>query len=266
VRPAITWTEGRNTVRSHRSPHERQLDTELLREARAYPERDELADGVPPRASEEALRAERRLIRLGLDLHDGPLQDVVALGLELRLLAEHLSPLLSDGDDGRRVLGRMDDLSARLFALENDLRELAHSAETPAIAARPFRGAVAEKLEEFERTTDVRVQGQLDGDFDELTPSQRIALLRILEEALANVRKHSGARNVSVAMAADEQAARAEIADDGQGFDVESALVRAARRGRLGLVGMAERVRLLGGHFDIHSRPGATRITVQLYR
>jgi signal transduction histidine kinase len=48
----------------------------------------------------------------------------------------------------------------------------------------------------------------------------------------------------------------AEIADDGRGFEVAKTLIRAAKRGRLGLVGMGERVRLLGGRFDVDSRPG----------
>jgi hypothetical protein len=57
------------------------------------------------------------------------------------------------------------------------------------------------------------------------------------------------------------------VTDDGAGFNVERTLVRAARSGRLGLVGMAERVRLLGGVFDIDSAPGAgTTISVSLPR
>jgi signal transduction histidine kinase len=57
----------------------------------------------------------------------------------------------------------------------------------------------------------------------------------------------------------------AEITDNGRGFDVERTLVKAARNGRLGLVGMSERVRLLGGRFDVQSRPGGpTTVSVVL--
>jgi signal transduction histidine kinase len=52
----------------------------------------------------------------------------------------------------------------------------------------------------------------------------------------------------------------AVVRDDGRGFDVERALVRAAERGRLGLVGMAERVRLLGGRLEVDSRPGGPTV------
>jgi signal transduction histidine kinase len=58
----------------------------------------------------------------------------------------------------------------------------------------------------------------------------------------------------------DQRGIRAEISDDGCGFDTESTLVRAARAGRLGLVGMHERVRMLGGRTEIVSRPGGPTV------
>jgi signal transduction histidine kinase len=96
------------------------------------------------------------------------------------------------------------------------------------------------------------VSGNLEG----LTTSQRIALVRIVQEALSNVREHSGASRVSVAVGVRRNHIWAEIEDDGHGFEVEPTLVRAARNGRLGLVGMGERARLLGGRFDVVSRRG----------
>ena len=62
-------------------------------------------------------------------------------------------------------------------------------------------------------------------------------------------------------MAAGEESVQASISDNGCGFDVEkTTLIAGARRGRLGLVGMSERVRLLGGRFDIESEPGASTV------
>jgi signal transduction histidine kinase len=88
-----------------------------------------------------------------------------------------------------------------------------------------------------------------------------------VQEALSNIRDHSGAKRVSVSVSVRRSSVHAEIVDDGRGFVVERTLVRAARRGRLGLVGMSERVRLLGGRFDVDSRPGGpTAISVVLPR
>jgi signal transduction histidine kinase len=89
-----------------------------------------------------------------------------------------------------------------------------------------------------------------------MTASQRIALYRIVQESLANVREHSGASMVRVRVHGGTRGTEAQIEDDGRGFEVADTLIRAAKRGRLGLVGMGERMRLLGGSFDVQSRPG----------
>ena len=117
------------------------------------------------------------------------------------------------------------------------------------------------------RNAGVEVAVEIDLDAELVTASQRIALLRIAQEGLSNVRDHSGAASVSLSVLDHGTHVTLRLTDDGAGFNVERTLVRAARRGRLGLVGMAERVRLLGGTFDLESSPGAgTTIAVTLPR
>jgi len=88
-----------------------------------------------------------------------------------------------------------------------------------------------------------------------------------VQESLANVREHSGANEVQVKVHSGERGTEARIVDDGRGFEVAKTLIRAAKRGRLGLVGMGERVRLLGGSFDVESSPGGpTSISLMLPR
>src|SRR5439155_8659217 len=95
--------------------------------------------------------------------------------------------------------------------------------------------------------------------------SQRIALFRIAQEGLANVREHAAATKVSVTLEQLSDGVRLTIIDDGDGFDVSHTVVSAARRGRLGLVGMSERVRLLGGSFSLTSSLGTgTQIVATL--
>ena len=98
-----------------------------------------------------------------------------------------------------------------------------------------------------------------------LTDSQQIALLALIREGLNNVHKHSGAHGVTITIAAHAEGVDAVITDDGRGFDPEKTLVRAAREGHLGVVGIHERVRMLGGRARIESRPGGpTVISVSL--
>ena len=81
-------------------------------------------------------------------------------------------------------------------------------------------------------------------------------MFRAIQEALANVREHAGATTVSVRVRARRSAIELQIVDDGMGFEVERALAKAAQRGRLGLVGIGERVRMVGGTFELESQPG----------
>ena len=100
---------------------------------------------------------------------------------------------------------------------------------------------------------------------DDLTMSQRIAVVRIVQEALSNIREHSGATKVTVSVRVSEHRLELVIVDNGSGFDVREAATAAARRGRLGIVGMNERVRLLGGVFALESEPGVgTTLTASI--
>ena len=190
---------------------------------------------------------ERLLVRLGFDLHDGPLQQVYVLAQDVRLLREQVEQLLDDASRAP-VLGCFSDLEAQLAELHRDLRDLAHSLEPRALLEEPLPDAVARELTTFERRTDASTSLSLEGSFDDLTPSQRIALLRVLQEALSNVRQHSGARSVAVTVVADGDGTRLTVRDDGRGFNV------AEQETGLGHVGMRERLRLLDGRLEVTSR------------
>jgi signal transduction histidine kinase len=211
--------------------------------------------------------SERRLARLGLDLHDGPVQDVLALASEIRLFRTQLARALDGNVHAAILLGRVDDIDARTVAVDHDLRELARSLESPAILKAPLPDLVRQEIEVFGRRTGIEVDLALEGSFEPLTPSQGIALLRIVQEALQNVESHSRARQVRVALHGGRRELQVSVTDDGRGFDVEPTLVEAARGGHLGLVGMNERVRLLGGRFDVQSAVGGpTTVAAEIPR
>jgi signal transduction histidine kinase len=210
--------------------------------------------------------ANRKLARLTLDMHDGPLQDVIALLGDVRLYKSQLKQHLVGLPSADLLLGRVDDFEARLLAIDDELRQFAQSFESPSMLELPFAEAVQAEIEPT-RNAGVEVTVEIDLDAELVTASQRIALLRIAQEGLSNVRDHSGAASVSLSVLDHGTHVTLRLTDDGAGFNVERTLVRAARRGRLGLVGMAERVRLLGGTFDLESSPGAgTTIAVTLPR
>jgi signal transduction histidine kinase len=199
---------------------------------------------------------ERLLARLGFDLHDGPIQDVAALAGDIHLFRSQLDAILASGAGTAGLAGRIDDLDARVRAVDSSLRQMVHSLESPTVARRPLDEAIRGEVEAFTNQTDQGVDLVLRGDFSDLTDSQRIAVLRIVQESLTNIREHSAATEVSVEVTATAEEISAEVRDNGRGFDVERTFVRAARAGRFGLVGMSERARLLGGRFDVRSSLG----------
>jgi len=204
---------------------------------------------------------DRRLTRLGFDLHDGPLQELLLLGEDLRMFRGQLAAVLGEDRQAWLLQGRLDDLDARLAALERGLRSISTAVHTSAPADGPFGEAVRGMADAFAARTGIAPSLRLDGDLTLMSPSQRIAVLSVVGEALNNIREHGrGAAEVEIRMALDADGVSARVRDDGCGFDVEAALLGAARHGRIGLAGIHERVRLLGGECVLDSRPGGPTV------
>jgi signal transduction histidine kinase len=214
-------------------------------------ERASLFDRRVQREHDLVAAGERRLLRLGFDLHDGPLQEIVALAEELRAASNQISSVVPD-DFRSRVRGRFNDVHARLGALDESLREIAHSIRSTTAVARPVADAVELELRALENAAGIQTHLQVEGDLSGLSDSQKIVLFRAVQEALSNVRKHSGAEKVSVKVRSRRTFVELTVTDDGRGFDP-----RGLDTGRLGLAGISERVRLLGGVVEIETNLGS---------
>ena len=156
-------------------------------------ERASLFDRRVQREHDLVAAGERRIMRLGFDLHDGPLQEIVALAEELRTASTQIAAVVPD-DFRQRVRGRFNDVHARLGALDESLREIAHSIRSSTAVARPVADAVGAELRALENATGIEVDLQVEGNLSSLSDSQKIVLFRVVQEALSNVRKHSAAR------------------------------------------------------------------------
>jgi signal transduction histidine kinase len=202
--------------------------------------------------------AERRLVRLGFDIHDGPVQDVAALLADLRLVKERLGDIAP-------AAAALGDLETRLRVLHQELRDLAQSLESRALVDRDLREVLESDAAAFRRRCDTDLELQITGDLEELTASQRTATARIAQEALSNIREHSRASRARLRVHADDREISISVWDDGVGFGARRS--RASQQGRLGLVGMRERTRLLHGSLLVESRPGGpTAIEARLPR
>jgi signal transduction histidine kinase len=228
----------------------------------AVAERDRIARASESNGDRLLQTYERRLKRAAFDLHDGPLQDLAALAGEVRQLRSQVD----DAEMPSEVLvGRLDDVTGRIGELDRVLRGVMHSLESSTLAEGPVEECLEREAETFRRRTNAEIDVQISGRIDDLTMSQRIAVVRIVQEALSNIREHSGATKVTVSVRASDHRLELVVVDNGDGFDVRETATAAARRGRLGIVGMNERVRLLGGVFALDSAPGeGTTLTASI--
>ena len=194
-------------------------------------------------------REERR--RIARDLHDMALQDLSGTLQSLRLThlrSRGMEPELNFEEE-------LEALQRALSGLRSAIHDLRHEKE------RPFVEAV-ESLVELNRQATPECQVRLivgKGFPKGLAGEVGVELLRVLQEALTNARRHSGARNVEVRLRMEREEVLAEVSDDGRGFDP------ASTRTGVGLSVMRERVEALGGNIEVESVPGeGARVEVRV--
>ena len=179
---------------------------------------------------------------------------------DLRIFRDQLRPIVEEHPSAGRILGRLEDLGAQLVALDGDLRRILSSVQSPFIQHGSLPDALKHITDAFASRTGVEAQVRIEGELAGLSDSQQITLLAFVREALNNIREHSRASKVTITLTAHAGGVDAGVSDNGRGFNPETTLVRAAREGHLGLVGIHERVRLLGGSATIDSKPGGPTV------
>lgn len=196
------------------------------------------------RAQEE----ERR--RVARDLHDEVNQALTAIVLRLEALTHDAPPELeAELVETKRLANQ---------AME-ELLQLARQLRPTALDDLGLVPAIEAQVRQFKSQTGIGARLDAQGDLSHVGDDQQLAIYRVAQEALTNVARHSGAHQVEVQLAAHNGGVELRVADDGAGFRPSG-----GHRG-LGLDGMAERARLLGGQLEIDSRPGAgTTVSLRL--
>jgi PAS domain S-box-containing protein len=191
-----------------------------------------------------AEEAERH--RLARELHDQMGQNLTALGLGLKSLTDAI-PAASAA---RAKLQRMQELAD---LMGREVHQLALELRPTALDDLGLQTALSNYVDAWSGRSGVEADFHGTGlDGGRLPPAVETALYRVVQEALTNVLKHAGARRVSVVLRRADGDALAVVEDDGRGFDAEAAPGPA----RLGLLGMRERLALVGGALTVESAPG----------
>jgi signal transduction histidine kinase len=196
---------------------------------------------------------EEERARISRELHDDIIQQVALLGINLEvLLAGGYEGQNDDVSLEREALDRVRQIAASIRALSHQL----HPAKLRLTGLLPALASLQTELSRPGLTitfTHENVPGTLPHDLT-------LCLFRIVQEALQNAVKHSGARQASVHLAGTSDGLALTVADNGRGFDVDAAWGKG-----LGLISMVERLEPFGGTLNIRARPGSgTRLDVNV--
>jgi signal transduction histidine kinase len=219
--------------------------------------RAEQAERELRRLSQQLVQAqEEERKSLSRELHDEIGQTITGLRMEISNL-------------GRIPPSNRKEFEERLRSAKSIAEQLMKNVRDLAMGLRPailddlgLAPAIEWQAREFSRRTGVPANVSLSGELSALDDRQKTALFRIVQEALTNVARHAKASAVNIRLDADDSRVLLEVNDDGKGI-----ADGAQRPGGLGLLGIEERARELGGAVAIHSGPGAgTRLEVELPR
>jgi len=141
------------------------------------------------------------------------------------------------------------------------VRRFIYDLRSPALAEVGLFPAIAHYADDYQKQFGIAVRAQISDNPWRLPASAAVAVFRIVQEALQNVRKHAAASSVGISAEIDGNALRFSIEDDGRGFDVPE--VNALQSRNFGLTSMRERADLIGADLQLVSSPGhATRVTL----
>lgn len=202
--------------------------------------------------SRELIKAqENERLRIATELHDHLAQDLAALKMDLGGL---LDPPTPSAEDLPRQLGALAD---RLSGAITAIRDIAYDLLPPGLEDLGLVRTLSRYCADFAKRTGLSVEFFADGmEGLRLGFETQINIYRMTQESLTNVRKHAKADQVTVRIILSHPNVIVRIEDNGQGVDLEKRQEEIREARRMGLWGMRERARLLGGAITLRSRPG----------
>ncbi len=211
------------------------------------------------RIQHQLLRSrEEERARLARELHDGPLQTLIGMNMQLGILQSSIS---------YRDNGALQELRSEVRNLLEDLRQVCSELRPPMLDALGLGAALRALTEEWSLQHGITIQLVLpkDANLRSLPVEIAVNLFRVTQEALTNIARHARAEKVVIMIKTNNDVHELSIQDDGCGFHVPAILHDLAVNNHFGLVGIRERVELIGGSLVIKSELGeGTLVQVRL--
>lgn len=197
--------------------------------------------------------------RLAKELHDSLAQKLGYLNVQASITSRLLS-----GDDNAKALASLEDMRQIAKDAFADVREGIFNLKNMTSSDLGLVPALKDYMERYCETYGLEAELVVQEGYQAHLPAEaEVQITRIVQEALANVRKHSGARQARVLLVQEDHHVQITVADDGLGFDLDQVMTGA--RSTFGLQIMRERAESIGGQFSVVSQSGqGTRICVQV--
>ncbi|MCX6000675.1 MAG: PAS domain S-box protein [Chloroflexi bacterium] len=197
--------------------------------------------------------------RIARELHDETIQELAVLSLDIEGI------IRAKGRVSRASVKGLQQIQQKVNHMAEELSRLSHALRPSVLDQLGLIPALKVLIDNLRRTSQIDASLDVVGRERRLSPEVEVGLFRMVQEALRNVRRHSEAARAVVRAEFGGDGVSVTVTDDGKGFQLPGRLGDFAGRGKLGLVGMQERVQLFGGVFSVHSEVGkGTTVSVVL--
>ncbi|MDX1523958.1 MAG: histidine kinase, partial [Anaerolineae bacterium] len=187
--------------------------------------------------------------RVARELHDDTVQSLIAISQRLELLRNTLD------DDPEEVKERLTEVKAMVTGAIANVRQFSRDLRPLALEDLGLTAAMQYLVNQLSQTENIETTLEIDGDIETLSTDMEVAIYRILQEALNNVRKHAHATQVRVIGQVTKSQVKLIVRDNGRGFEVPEAMTDFASDGHFGMMGLQERAQLFGGNLSVQSGP-----------
>ena len=226
--------------------------------ARNVTEERRLRDNLRVQINKNIMAQEEERKRIARDLHDDIAQSIL-------LLSRRHDILLSEpgGKLPEAVVGELEQLHSITDQVYKNLQRYAQDLRPSILDQMGLVASLNWLVEELNKELGIKAEVKAS-PLPSLPSEMELVMFRIAQEALNNVRRHAKASEVSITVESGTGNVRMTITDNGKGFSLSKLTGELAREGKLGVLGMEERARLIGGNLEIKSEPGkGTTITVE---
>jgi signal transduction histidine kinase len=211
--------------------------------------------------AQRRLLMERELERkhLARELHDETLQDLLGLNYQLEEIAS-----LANGVEP--LVAELEDVRQSIRQLVADIRGICGDLRPPTIDSLGLGGALASYTRSWSERTGIGVELEVAEHFGRLPETIELSIFRMVQEGLNNIWKHARATHAQVALAyTSRRMLRVRISDNGAGLPENFDLAALSQSGHFGLLGISERVALLGGRLSFRNQPaGGLLLTAEI--